>query len=124
VIILWLILLLNHGNHLDQRKLFHKAFIYRPNKTLTWKLHNIVPTFGRDELRRHVEESFQDWAKYAPLKFREANANEKPDFSISFETNEHDDGYPFDGPGGTLAHGFFPTDGRIHFDSTEEWTDK
>lgn len=100
------------------------CFVYRPNKTLTWRLNNEISKFGKDKTRYHIQEAFDDWARFAPLKFREATSDEKPDFSISFQAGNHDDGYPFDGTGGTLAHGFFPTDGRIHFDSTEDWTDR
>ena len=96
----------------------------RPNTTLKWTLHNDLPKFKRDKTRGLIKEAFNDWARYAPLTFREASKNEKADFNISFLADDHSDGFAFDGTGGTLAHAFFPKDGRIHFDAVEEWTDK
>ncbi|CAI9772021.1 unnamed protein product [Fraxinus pennsylvanica] len=40
---------------------------------------------------------------------------------IAFVYGEHGDGYPFDGPGGVLSHAFQPTNGRMHFDASEDW---
>lgn len=48
------------------------------------------------------------------------------DIKISFEEGDHGDPIPFDGVGSAfnkLGHGFFPPDGRVHFDDSENWND-
>lgn len=43
------------------------------------------------------------------------------DITIGFYRRDHGDGSPFDGPSGTLAHAFYPRNGRVHFDRDEFW---
>ena len=63
------------------------------------------------------------WDKHIPIVLKKISYTENPDIKISFtEAIDHNDGFPFDGPGGSLAHAFFPVDGRIHFDGDESWT--
>lgn len=65
------------------------------------------------------------WGDITPLNFHEV-AGSAADIQIDFSTADHNDRYPFDGPGGTVAHAFLPGDhhtaGDTHFDDDEAWT--
>jgi hypothetical protein len=76
-----------------------------------------------------IVRAFSEWAKYAKLTFTIANdATGDQTLAILFASRDHGDGYPFDGPGGVLAHTFYPFPmnpepiaGDMHFDNDENW---
>lgn len=98
---------------------FGNRYFFRPKKSFTWKLTDRdLPKFGAQVTREQLRESFNDWAKYAPLIFKEVSPHEKADFDLAFTSDD------FDGPSNILAYAHFPTDGRVRFDVAEAWTQR
>ena len=67
------------------------------------------------------------WEKVTEFKFTPKMTGKTDikqiNFVFSFESGIHgDNDKPFDGPGKTLAHAFFPESGEVHFDDDETWT--
>ncbi|MDK1031403.1 MAG: matrixin family metalloprotease [Planctomycetia bacterium] len=74
------------------------------------------------------------WSKYADITWSAAgSAGQNATVDIGWYTRRHGDGPPsdpnFDGPGGVLAHAFYPAPpnpepigGDMHFDDAETWT--
>ncbi|KAL7131872.1 hypothetical protein ABFS83_12G033900 [Erythranthe nasuta] len=54
--------------------------------------------------------------------FKRASSGQTTDLMIGFLRGNHGDGASFDGPSGTLAHAFAPTNGRLHYDADERWS--
>uniref|UniRef100_A0A8C4YT63 Matrix metallopeptidase 17 n=1 Tax=Gopherus evgoodei TaxID=1825980 RepID=A0A8C4YT63_9SAUR len=80
---------------------------------------------SHDTVRALMYYALKIWSDITPLNFHEVAGN-NADIQIDFSKADHNDGYPFDGPGGTVAHAFFPGDhhtaGDTHFDDDEYWT--
>ncbi|XP_071790856.1 matrix metalloproteinase-18-like isoform X1 [Asterias amurensis] len=94
------------------------------NFDLTYSFDSYTPDIPRDQVREAIQRAFKVWSDVTPLTFREIQGGE-PDIHIDFTTRSHSDDYAFDGPGGTLAHAFFPgpgLGGDAHFDDDETFT--
>ncbi|XP_003961452.2 matrix metalloproteinase-25 [Takifugu rubripes] len=103
---------------------------------LTWSVHSYpspsqspnLPDILVDNILRSA---FKAWSNVAPLNFHHVATDSGGtaaggDIRVSFNRLFHDDGYPFDGQGGTLAHAFFPGSAEVagdtHFDDQEVWS--
>ncbi len=74
------------------------------------------------EVDGQIKEAFTLWERQTNLQFQRKSSG-SVHIEIRFEKKEHGDGDPFDGPGGTLAHAYFPQfGGDAHFDDQEYWT--
>ncbi|XP_042041392.1 metalloendoproteinase 3-MMP-like [Salvia splendens] len=85
---------------------------------LTYRFISNVPTYARAPVAR----AFQKWYSVTQFSFEQVPTNQNSDLVIGFYRRDHRDGFPFDGPGGVLAHSFAPTNGRFHYDAEERWS--
>ncbi|XP_066506524.1 matrix metalloproteinase-18 [Hoplias malabaricus] len=92
--------------------------------TLTYRISNYSTKMRPSQTRRLCRAAWRLWAQVTPLKFKRRTRREA-DIEISFYNKDHEDGAPFDGKGGILAHAFLPgpgIGGDVHFDDEEDWT--
>ncbi|KAL4609571.1 stromelysin-3-like [Arapaima gigas] len=113
----------SYGGHQRQKRFV--LFGGRWEKTdLTYKIMRFPWQMSKDKVRRALQEALRVWSDVTPLTFTEVH-NGRADIIIDFTRYWHGDNLPFDGPGGILAHAFFPRthrEGDIHFDYDESWT--
>ncbi|XP_065548746.1 stromelysin-3 isoform X1 [Lathamus discolor] len=91
---------------------------------LTYKIIRFPWQLVKSKVRRTIEEALKVWSDVTPLTFTEVQEG-RADIVIDFTRYWHGDNLPFDGPGGILAHAFFPKthrEGDVHFDYDETWT--
>ncbi|XP_061674166.1 stromelysin-3 isoform X2 [Syngnathoides biaculeatus] len=91
---------------------------------LTYRIVRFPWQLGEEKVRRVFQEALKIWSDVTPLTFTEVFTG-KADIRIDFNRYWHGDSLPFDGPGGILAHAFFPKthrQGDVHFDYDEAWT--
>uniref|UniRef100_A0A8C0KDT6 Matrix metalloproteinase-17 n=1 Tax=Canis lupus dingo TaxID=286419 RepID=A0A8C0KDT6_CANLU len=95
-------------------------------RSLSWRVRTFPrdSPLGPDTVRALMHYALKVWSDITPLNFHEV-AGSAADIQIDFSKADHNDAYPFDGPGGTVAHAFFPGDhhtaGDAHFDDDESW---
>ncbi|CAH1984950.1 unnamed protein product [Acanthoscelides obtectus] len=90
-------------------------------KDLTYKIAKYPAKLKRADVDKEVQRAFDVWTEYTDLTFKPKSG--QVHIEIRFEHGEHGDGDPFDGPGGTLAHAYFPVfGGDAHFDASENWS--
>ena len=92
------------------------------SKELSYKIKKYPRGLSKEQVDKTIERAFKIWEKATPLKFNKKKSG-AVDIEISFESGRHGDEDPFDGPGGTLGHAFFPMfGGDIHLDADEDWS--
>ena len=66
---------------------------------------------------------FQKWAAVSRLTFERVKTEGEADITFLWATRSHGDVSAFDGPGGSLAHAFYPdAGGDVHMDDDENWS--
>jgi len=92
-------------------------------------LQSFTEKIEESVVRGEIERAFREWAKFANLTLSPGGEPEATrTIAVRFARRSHGDLYPFDGPGGVLAHTFYPSPpnpeplaGDIHFDADENW---
>jgi hypothetical protein len=97
--------------------------------TLSYVFGKITPKLDAAQANQELLRALNAWTQYAPIKFipGQSGTGSKTVY-IQFLTKDHGDGFPFDGPGGILAHTFYPAPpnpesiaGDMHLDGDEDW---
>ncbi|XP_033628426.1 stromelysin-3-like [Asterias rubens] len=95
---------------------------------ITFRILNYPRTMSAEETRETLLRAFKVWSDITPLTFTEIHGAQYADFYLKFGYGNHGDSYPFDGPGGVLAHAFLPKsnsgdiEGDVHFDDDEPFS--
>jgi hypothetical protein len=96
---------------------------------LNYAFASLTSKVEANAARSEIARALGEWAHYANLHFSEAsNPAAARTIAILFASRSHGDAYPFDGPGGVLAHTFYPAPpngepiaGDMHLDADENW---
>lgn len=97
------------------------------HQTVTYRVSVYPEDLLSTEVDHIIDKAFQVWNNITTIQFFRSEFG-PVDIDVKFLESDHDDGVPFDGPGGATSHAFFPNDnslglsGDIHFDSSEKWS--
>jgi len=100
----------------------------RGTQTRTFFYLNFPADLHPREIQERIVNAINKWRKYLPFDIRQnSDIGTARDFWFGWTRLDHDDGSPFDGRGGILAHAFLPGScggrwaGQCHFDTDERW---
>ena len=83
---------------------------------LTYRFISHTSDLPVDTQENILRKMIQKWAEASALNIREQNdpavSDDDVDILIKFVRRYHGDPYAFDGPGGTLAHAYYPHNNR------------
>ena len=97
--------------------------------TISYVFSQMTAQLGSAAAQAEIERAMAEWSKVAAITWQPgANPFGSATVNVLFASYDHGDGYPFDGPGGILAHTFYPAPpnpepiaGDMHFDGSESW---
>ena len=97
--------------------------------TLAYVFASLTDKLPQPTTKSEILRAFAQWSKYAQVNFvAGTSANGLRTVQVMFASGAHGDAYPFDGPGGVLAHTYYPSPpnpepiaGDMHLDADERW---
>jgi hypothetical protein len=97
--------------------------------TLSYVFSRITAQLDSSTAESEIERAMAEWSKVVQVTWQPGiSATDPRTVNILFAAGAHGDGFPFDGPGGVLAHTFYPAPpnpepiaGDMHFDDDESW---
>ena len=108
-----------HGWDLDSDNIAH----------LTYYFGSVTGKVAAATVQSEIERALNAWSAHLNVTFTQSTISSVTrSIYIEFASGSHGDAYPFDGPGGVLAHTFYPVPinaetiaGDMHFDADEAW---
>jgi len=93
---------------------------------VSYSIVSLSTQMSAQESIKAIQNAFALWENNCGVSFNEVRTD--GNILISFGKSDHGCPYPFDGPGGTLAHAYAPPPnggdfpGDAHFDEDESWS--
>ena len=97
---------------------------------LTYSFGRLTSKIPADTVKQLFGQVLRQWSGLVKVSFTESGVRTGVrNVDLGFYSGDHGDQFPFDGPGGVLAHTFYPAPpntepiaGDMHMDADETWT--
>jgi hypothetical protein len=96
---------------------------------ISYVFSRMTAQLGSAAAQAEIVRAMAEWSKVAAVTWKPGvSPFGAATVNVLFAAYDHGDGYPFDGPGGVVAHTFYPAPpnpepiaGDMHFDDSESW---